>query len=477
MKILLGKNIIDKPVYWDISAEKNPHLIVLGTSGSGKTETLKAIISELNNNNIPSLIIDFHNEYEEVTDNILELRKKTINPLEFSKNEKAENVIYEVADIIKKVFKLGEIQESVLRQAIRQSYLAKGINLKKKDIYKDFPNFSDIEQNIYRQEDSSNRTVINSLVSRIEALFDIDIFSGGTNVEFNKLLRETTAVELKDFPTETVKSAIAEFFLNKLTYYIYSLKKTKKIRMYCIIDEAHRLMYENSPLDKLLRESRKYGVGVILASQRPSDFNETVLANAGGLLSFQCNLDKDAKFVAKQFNLEARKIKNLVEPGLGYIKFSRNERADKIKIIPLNEREIEEADVSEDVEDYEEMEVEEESEEDENVEEGKNDENIVIKKDDIRERFQNLKRIFFYDNEKSKIKILLRISIISIFFLLSFWSLYYFKIRNAILFFILAFIWTPLFTHNLEINEEKIKLFNLFRFLLSCLIFIFFYFF
>ncbi len=481
MKVLLGKNVIDKPIHWDIEAEKNPHLIVLGTSGSGKTETLKSVVGEFNQKKVPSLIIDFHNEYSDIATNVLDLRKKTINPLEFNENQKPENIIYEVADIIKKIFKLGEIQESILRQAIRQSYQEYGIDLKKKARYKEFPTFQDVEKNIYRQEDSSNKSVINSLTSRIEALFDIDIFSGGTNIEYKDMFKDTTVVELKDFPTEKVKSTIAEFFLKKLSYYIYSLERNKKIRMYTIIDEAHRLMYENSPLDKLLRESRKYGIGVILASQRPSDFNETVLANTGVLLSFQCNLDKDAKFVSKQFNLEPRKIKNLTEPGLGYIKFSRTERADRIKIIPIDERELEETGKKKGegskkksgkkVE--EEMEVVDEEPEEDFEEEPKEEETD----EESGEKLQNLRRIFFYDNEKFSVVPILRTILISLLLLTGFWSLY-FELRLAVIFFVIAFIWTPLFTHNLEVDlhKEKLRFFNVFRLLLSGLLFFLFYF-
>jgi len=338
MKILLGKNVIDKPFYWSTDKEKNSHMIVLGTSGSGKTETLKSIIHEINLNKVPSLIIDFHNEFGGLAKNVLNLREVSINPLEISGESRPENVVYEISDIIKKIFQLGEIQEAILRHAIRQSYLDYGIDLKKKGPFSDYPNFSDVEANIYRQEDSKNKTSIGSLISRIEPLFELDVFKSSTNISFKDILKETTVVELMDFPTETVKSTIAEFFLSKLSYYLYSLEKIKKLRLFCIIDEAHRLMYDNSPLNRLLRESRKYGIGVILASQRPSDFNETILANVGGILSFQCSLDKDAKFVGRQLNLEPRKIKNLVGPGLGYVKFSRNERPEKIKIIPLKER-------------------------------------------------------------------------------------------------------------------------------------------
>jgi len=457
MRILLGKNVIDKPFYWEVEKEKNPHLIVLGTSGSGKTETLKSIIHELNLNKVPSLVIDFHNEFSGLATNLLNLREVGINPLEVSANERPENIVYETADIIRKIFKLGDIQEAILRQAIKQSYLEKGINLKEKKSFKEFPNFSDIKKNIFRQENSKNKNSIESLISRIEPLFDIEIFKEGNEIEFNNLLSKTTVVELKDFPTEMVKSAIAEFFLNKLSYYLYSLDKSKKLRMYCVIDEAHRLMYENSPLDRLLRESRKYGVGVILASQRPADFNETVLANAGAILSFQCNLEKDAKFVAKQLNLETRKIKNLVEPGLGYIKFSRSEKSEKVKIIPLSSR-ISKKDKEHKVEQVN------------NKREEKKKRKLEKKKIKF---LSKLKKLFFYTNEEITRKTIIRVFFIFIFLLFCIWGLYTLS-PYSVLFFLLALIWVPLFPESLKIKNKTLKLFNFLRFILSFILIILF---
>ncbi|MCK4429070.1 MAG: ATP-binding protein [Candidatus Aenigmarchaeota archaeon] len=496
MRILLGKNVIDKPFYWESEKEKNPHLIVLGTSGSGKTETLKSIIYELNQNKVPSMVIDFHNEFSGLASNQLNLREKSINPLEVSENERPENMVYEIADIVKKIFKLGEIQESILRNAIRQSYLDCGIDLKSKGATKKAPCFSDIKKNIYQQEDSSNKSSIGSLISRMEPLFDTEIFSDRTEVEFSELLNETSVVELKDFPTESVKSAIAEFFLNKLSYYIYSGDKSKNLKLYCIIDEAHRLMYENSPLDRLLRESRKYGVGVILASQRPADFNETIIANVGGILSFQCSLDKDAKFVAKQLNLESRKIRNLIEPGLGYIKFSRSERPEKVKIIPLDDR-IKEAEKksgkpqktleSENFKDKKELKesssgelnnkIKPEKEFDKSEKESKESEGMVDETNSKEKKKRTiklpnlsaLKELFFYTDEKINRETLLRIFFISLFLLMGFWSLYILDIY-FVLFFLLAFIWTPFFPESLSIEDKRIKLFNIVRLILSVLL-------
>ncbi len=337
-KVLLGKNIIDRPVYWEIEKEKNPHLLVLGTSGCGKTETLKAIIHDLNKANCPSMIIDFHNEFSGVGKNVLNMRQVGMNPLEFSENEMPETIVYEVAGIMKKIFGLGEIQESILRQAIKNSYLNLSIDMRSTGPSDVCPTFADVKQEIFKLESNSNKRNIDSLMSRIEPLFELDVFHSKTTVSFAELLNGTTVVQLKAFPTEMIKSAVAEFFLAKLSYYVYSLEKSKQMKLYCVVDEAHRLMYEGSPLDRFLRESRKYGVGVILASQRPTDFNETVLANAGVLLSFQCTLEKDASFVGRQLGVDSNKIRNLVEPGTGYVKFSRGEKAERVKITRLEDR-------------------------------------------------------------------------------------------------------------------------------------------
>jgi len=51
-------------------------------------------------------------------------------------------------------------------------------------------------------------------------------------------------------------------------------------RLFCVADEAHRLAYKDSPIDSILGEARKYGVGMILASQSPHDFDPIVLGNA-----------------------------------------------------------------------------------------------------------------------------------------------------------------------------------------------------
>ncbi|MBI4021346.1 MAG: ATP-binding protein [Candidatus Aenigmarchaeota archaeon] len=343
VRVYLGKSQ-ERKIFWQPGKEKNPHFLVVGTSGSGKTESLKSIVHELRAQGVPSLIVDFHNEYSDIAEYRINLRELTINPLEVAAGRRPQDVIYEVASIVKKIFGLGDRQESMLRSAIKDCYTDQGIDiLKEAEHDLAAPPFMKIREQLEKGETATNRGIREALISRIEPLFEVDIFfKENTAIPFEEIVRKTTTIELKDFPTEDVKAAIAEFFLNKLIYYLYKSGKADRLRVYCVVDEAHRLLYENSPLDRLLREARKYGTGIILSSQRPSDFSETVLANAGGILSLQCNLEKDAKFIGKQLSIEPADILHLTEPGLGFVKLSSGAETSKVKIDPLEGRLTEE---------------------------------------------------------------------------------------------------------------------------------------
>ena len=342
LKIYLGKDESGNPVHWIPKKEKNPHFMVVGTSGSGKTETLKAVAHELHENKIPSLIIDFHQDFEEVPGYVMDFSNITINPLEYG-SEPPETVMYKISHILKKIFNLGVQQEGILQDAIQKSYRDKGIDIKSTEP-KDPPTFEDVKNILeestdkLREEKRSIQT-IETLLVRLRPLFNTGFFSNKkSSIPFSQIFKKTTILRLKNMPTEEVKYAVAEFFINKLRYELYSRGKSDNIVLYCIVDEAHRLIDERSPLNDLLRESRKYGTGVILSSQRPSDFSDTVLANLGGILSFQCRLDRDAIFVARQMGMNFELIKGLTEIGTGYVNFSSEKANRKIKIVPVWER-------------------------------------------------------------------------------------------------------------------------------------------
>ncbi|MBS3055823.1 MAG: DUF853 family protein [Candidatus Aenigmarchaeota archaeon] len=330
-------------VSWIPKNEKNPHLLVVGTSGSGKTVTLRSLVYELGKSGIPSLIVDFHNDFDDLAESILDFKNITINPLDFSGGETAETSMYKVSSILSKIFRLGVQQEGVLQDAIIESYGKYGIGLK--DTMHDgaIPDFNTVRRaleekiDVLREERRATVTV-ETLMVRLRPLFDTGFFSQKETKKFDEIFMKTTVLKLRDLPTDEVKYTVAEFFLNKLKYALYKKGKTDELRLYCIVDEAHRLIDERSPLNDLLRESRKYGTGVIMSSQRPGDFSETVLANIGAFIAFQCRLDKDSKFVSKQMKIDFESVQNLTETGTAYIDFSSSDRSLKVKVKDYDSR-------------------------------------------------------------------------------------------------------------------------------------------
>lgn len=341
IKIFLGKDQDSKkPLNWIPKNETNSHLIAVGGSGSGKTETLKTIILELKNQKVNSFIIDFHNDFKVLADHLVRIEGASLHPLEIQIGERPIDVSYKVSRMISKVFALGDVQEAIIRDAIKEFYESSGIiDLRKPNegMYKllPFKKFKEILQATQIKGSDVQR-----LIAKISVIFDVDLFMKATNdsISLDTILKQISVIELLDFPTEEVKALVADLLLNKLINYLYLRGKSNDIWLYCVIDEAHRMMYVDSPVERLLRESRKYGVGIILASQRPTDFSETILANAGTMIAFQAPLDKDAVFLSKHFRTKKENFQRLSQPGLGYCLFSSDHDTKKVQIVPVEDR-------------------------------------------------------------------------------------------------------------------------------------------
>ncbi len=339
LSVYLGKSN-NKPLYWNPKLEKNPHLITVGGSGSGKTETLKAIMLELKQHKISSLILDFHNDFKVFADNLVQIDKATLHPLEVQINEKPLDVCYKVSKMIASVFSLGDVQEAIIREAIKVFYTKSNIkDLKKEnDGTIELLPFSFFRDIIF--DTPIKNQGVPKLLAKISVLFDVDLFmeADGTSISLDTIIKNLSVIELLKFPTDEVKALVADLLLKKLINYLYIKGKSEDYWLYVIIDEAHRMMYPGSPVELLLRESRKYGVGIILASQRPTDFSETILANAGTIIAFQESLDKDAVFLSKQLRIPKVNFQKLKTAGLGYCLFSSKDETEKVQITPVKDR-------------------------------------------------------------------------------------------------------------------------------------------
>lgn len=85
-----------------------------------------------------------------------------------------------------------------------------------------------------------------------------------------------------------------------------------------VLEEAHNYLKqgENSISSKIVqriaKEGRKYGVGLLLATQRPSELDETVLSQCGTLVALRMNNSKDRGHINAAIQDELQPIMDLL---------------------------------------------------------------------------------------------------------------------------------------------------------------------
>jgi hypothetical protein len=329
LRIHLGKNCdTKKEVFWDPLTTipkklANPHVLIVGKSGAGKTQSAAAFVAELWNAKVPSVIFDFQGEYMDAklinASHATFLKCTTadvqdaadgidVNPLEVpddphtGKKQNFMKVVYQVATSLGKIFGLGDIQRAILRDAIGQAFVVNGFVAGNKATWgSEAPTLSELWEILKYLETSEGGNVRN-LNLRIQPLFETGIFieSNGSQ-SFDRIFSRTSIIRLSNLATPELMVAVSRFVLQKIYASMLSKGPCDHIRVFAVIDEAHKLSYDET-LTELIREARKYGVGILLASQSVKDFDRIVFDMVGTKIALQLEGD-DAKVMADNISL------------------------------------------------------------------------------------------------------------------------------------------------------------------------------
>ena len=118
----------------------NPHISLTGESGTGKTQATKAILRELVPLGIPALILDFKDDYANPDYAAVEgftVHDVSVEPLPFNPmvppidrvsgrvNPTAH--LHELANMLKRIYDLGDQQTFTLREAMKETYATSGV--------------------------------------------------------------------------------------------------------------------------------------------------------------------------------------------------------------------------------------------------------------------------------------------------------------------------------------------------------------
>jgi Predicted ATPase len=296
MRILLGKTDRGEEVYWNYGTDYsliNRHMLILGSSGSGKSYAIQAILAELARYQQQSLILDYTDGFVKtqidasvsrfVKESRVRDEKIPINP--FVKHiasygaddmseplwEKSFEVSERVANTFKNEYKtIGENQISYLRGFIERGIERDGDSFTVSRLFNDIRDFDPkIDRDIY-----GSKMQIGALAAKIETFCKYDPFySEGKESPWSKIFydKETkTPISIFQLSTlpQSVQLVIIEFVLWDLWHDLISRRSTVKTPHTVVLDEIQNLsIVGGSPVWKYLKEGRKLGLGLISATQ------------------------------------------------------------------------------------------------------------------------------------------------------------------------------------------------------------------
>lgn len=338
--VYLGRTSSGAIVSIDQESYLNPHMIVLGTSGAGKSTTVKTLISRRQDLfQTPTIIFDYAGEFAPWVNSrggtVLDMSKNTINPFDLGDATLADR-IRSLTDMFEKICEFETInQRFAFVHYLNGAYAEKGFMINDQDTWKNkTPNLSDVISLI--EKDIPNlpmqkQAVLISLLSRIKELASgpFGIF-GESNITIQSLMQDFICIDLSKISNNVLKDAISYTVLQFIDSKMRLDGIQKQLKLVVVIDEAWKLAKDQKSLPVvLIKEGRKYGYSIIISSQDATDdLAPQILSNAGTAIIHRVTYPKYLNYLKDSYNLtelETEKIRDL-PVGQAYIKIGNDPR-------------------------------------------------------------------------------------------------------------------------------------------------------
>jgi len=342
---------------WQPGAQSNGFLLVLGASGSGKTESLKTIGTGIHKYGVPVLILDFHGDVvlTGVPSTLLSAGPAStlgLNPLELDLHGAQESGLYDQRVALREMIRravpaLGHRQADALGLALDETYSRAGIVDVDPDTWtRPAPTFTDLLAVLGEMSDDGTQAA-GGVMAAVRDLFGHPIFQRAQHLSVEEMLAKSARLDLSKLP-DGVRFVAAESLLRRIFRMlrmrgpipVKPVDDSERFRLFVIVDEAKILSLgngerERSILSDLFTEARKFGLGMVLASQMAEHFCDEVRSNSSSWLVLKPQAMSEAKRNAPNIGVEPDDLMKLRGRGDGYFRTGAD-AARRIQVRPVN---------------------------------------------------------------------------------------------------------------------------------------------
>jgi type IV secretory pathway VirB4 component len=336
--------------FYTIDVKDRVHTLILGETGSGKSETLKLLMYHNILRKEGFMLIDPHGmlardvlpllkkEYtteEEFNDKVIyinpEVTNYRINPLQIEDYKKKHIVMMSFISALKNLYEYawGDRLETILRNAIHllmesdpPAMLSKIAKVLAEQKYRDMLVKASADKSIedfwFSVYPSYQRDAFTAVYNKLDKLLRIESVSrtfnvDESNIDLKEAVREgkVIIVDLSTGFSDDIVKFLASIFVHLL--YVYAKSGIILDRKYYLyIDEAH--LIATFALREVLNALRKFNVSVTLATQTVNIFDKDVQLELPALcrlvIMFRVDMNT-AKQYAYLFNVTEEKVYTL----------------------------------------------------------------------------------------------------------------------------------------------------------------------
>ena len=341
----------------------NKHIAIVGSTGSGKSHTLATIIQnavtekkgdfELNNSHV--IIFDIHSEYKAAfpKSNLIDT-KNLVLPYWMLNSDELQELFLDTDSN-------DHNQRYIFKEAVvdQRKINYKGTEEEKSKVHFDSPLYFDINEVLDFAKSKNNEIIdtgevyasgakkgqpkttqgslhgkLTNFVNRLENKINdkrLDFLLGdrAKKITFEETLANligykseasynVTVIDLSGVPFEVLSITVSLISRILFEYgYFYKRLRSEKnpdekinndIPLLLVYEEAHKYVptsdlvkyrASKTSIERIAKEGRKYGVTLLLASQRPSEISETIFSQCNNFIAMRLTNPTDQNYVKR----------------------------------------------------------------------------------------------------------------------------------------------------------------------------------